>query len=37
LLFSIGKGNVLPGFEKAIERAEILINERKLFANQLLN
>jgi SulP family sulfate permease len=37
LLFSIGKGNVFSSFEKAIERAEILINERKLFVNQLLN
>lgn len=27
LLFSIGKGNILPTFEKAIERAKILIAE----------
>lgn len=32
LLFAIGKGNIHPTFEKAIERADILINEKKSLA-----
>ncbi len=32
LLFAIGKGNIHPTFEKAIERADILINEKKTLA-----
>lgn len=32
LLFAIGKGNIHPTFEKAIERAYILINEKKTLA-----
>ncbi|MGN6248430.1 MAG: SulP family inorganic anion transporter [Ginsengibacter sp.] len=32
LTFSIGKGNILSTFEKAIERAGVLINENKIIA-----
>ena len=32
LLFAIGKGNIHSTFEKAIERADNLINEKKLLA-----